>query len=563
MPRRRSSTRRSVSAEPARSAPPTRPRNGQLWYNGDEADRVVRWFRERLVHTEGLWAGRPFVLTDWQEFDIVRPLFGWMRWDSQWRLWVRRYSKGQIWLPRGNGKSELAAGVELFLLDGDGEEGAEVYSAAEDRDQASIVYRVAAQMVRLSPYLSAKRGLTPIDSTKRIISRRSNSFLVALPRDEMGSGAQGFKVHGAVVDELHTQKRRELLTALKKGMGKRAQGLFLTISTAGNDPASPEAEDYAYAKRVFEGAIVDNSLFVYIREAPEDADPFDEDVWYDANPALGDFLSIQTLREEAHEARGKPSEMNGFLQFRLNRHVSQVTRYIPMEAWDGRVKGSEGNIQLASDLRGRLGYGGLDSAAEQGLIAFELLIPDDEEPPTYDLVSRFWLPRDDIEAREIRDRSPYREWARDGTLTLTEGNVRDVATIAQDIVELATRYEVTEIGYRRTGALELAIALADEGLTMVPLASTATALNDATTALLELIVSGRLRHGGNAALRWEADGFSVKADSDRNIKPDQSHSSVAIPGMLALIRALDRAIRTEDSASYLFMEASGDADDSA
>jgi len=502
----------------------------------------VAWIERFCVHTDGLWARRPFLLTTWQREEIVRPLFGWQVWSPQYRMWVRRFSRAQMWLPRGNGKSELAAALELFLLTADGEEGAEVYIAAEDRDQASIVFRVAARMVQFSPVL--RKRLEVIQSTRRIIDPRTNSYLRALPRDSMGYGAQGFRVHGAVVDELHVQRRRDLLDALKRGMGKRAQPLLMTITSAGADPNSPEAEDYAYACRVRSGETSDPNLFVYIREAPADADPFDEAAWFDANPALGDFLSLDTLRQEAREAREKPSEMNTFLQFRLNRHVRQVTRFLPMEAWDATA----GMVQ-ESEHEGRLAFAGLDVAAEQGLAALQLVIPDDAEQPTYTVVSRYFLPEEDLADREHRDAMPYGTWAREGRLILTPGNVIDYAAIREEVLRVAERFEIVRLAYRRFGALQLALELAEAGLEVEPIASTPGQMNTGTRALLDLVLAGRLRHGGHPVLRWEADALAVKRDGDGNIKPDLSTSATSVPGILALVRALSTALVTREGVS--------------
>lgn len=525
---------------PPVSVAPKRPRNGQLWFDADEADRAVAFFRDYLVHTDGLWAGRPFRLTPWQEFEIIRPLFGWMRWSSQWKQWVRRYSRADIWLPRGNGKSEIAAGIALLLELADGEAAAEVYGAAEDRDQAGIIYRVAAQMVRLSPVLSRRRGLRPLDSVKRIVDEQTGSFYRALPRDEMGTGSQGFRVHGAIIDEYHVQKSKALTDALRKGMGKRTQPLYLMITTAGADPHSPEAEEYAYAKKVLAGEEHDPNLFVYIREAPEDADPFDEAVWFACNPALGDFLSIETLREEAREARAKPSELNAFLQYRLNRHVRQVTRYIPMDAWDATAGMDPEN----DDLSGRSWYAGLDTAAETGIAAFVLVGEDDEG--TVDVVCRFWVPGDDIEDREKRDRAPYRTWEREGRIEFTDGNVIDYAAVKDGIEQTADRYPINEVGYRRFGATQLVQELDAEGFTCIPIISSPAQMAEATKYMLDLILSGRLRHGGHPVLRWMADALVVRGDHDGNIKPDQRESPGMIPGMLALVRALDRAMRNQE-----------------
>jgi phage terminase large subunit-like protein len=357
-----------------------RPRSKRRpWFDNEEADRVCLVFEKVLKHTEGKWAGTPFVLTGWQADDIIRPLFGWKRWDPQWEMWVRQYSNGVILLPRGNGKTELAGGVVVVLLCADGEYGAEVYSGADDKDQAKIVYRPVAEMVNLSRRLSGR--LQVVESKNRIIDRRTNSFYQVLPRDRLGSGSQGFKVHGFVMDEYHTQKNKAFLNAMRKGMGKRIQPLGVVISTETDDPTGAAAEEFDYALKVHAGEIEDPSYFTYIRRAPVEAinDPFNEKHWYEANPALNDYLSIHTLRTEARQAQHKPSEVYDFLRFRLNIRTTQSVRWMPLDRWDdtagiSKEKPLEGNEELV----GRTCYAGLHLGAVTDVVALILDFPDDE-----------------------------------------------------------------------------------------------------------------------------------------------------------------------------------------
>jgi phage terminase large subunit-like protein len=192
---------------------------GTFIWDQAAADKVVAFFERVLVHTKGRYARTPFLLEDWQKTDIVAPIFGTHAYDEQYDEYVRQYRVAWIELARKNGKSELASGFALYGLVADGEESAEVYSVAADRDQASLVFDVARRMVELSPILSKR--LTIVASKKRIIDPSTNSFYAVLPGD--ASGALGTNPSMVLFDEVLTQKDRHLWDAMRQGFGTRRQ----------------------------------------------------------------------------------------------------------------------------------------------------------------------------------------------------------------------------------------------------------------------------------------------------------------------------------------------------
>lgn len=517
-------------------------RRPRFWFDEEEADRNVRFFEEVLRHTEGRWAGAPFILDDWQRDEIIRPLFGWMRFDEQTGLWVRRYSRAWVEIPRGNGKTEIAAGVVLQGLAADGEYGAEVYSGAEDRDQAEIVYRPAAEMVRMSPTL--RKRLKIVDSRKRILDPRTNSFFQVLPRDQMGTGAQGFKVHRGVIDEVHVQKTKHFMNAMKKGLGKRRQAMLFMITTAGDDPKGPAGEEHEYALKVLEDPDLDPTYFVYVKAAPPEAeaDPFNEKYWRIANPALGDkkkqgFLSIQTLREEATEARVKPSELNDFLRFRLNLWVRRSETWIPLD----RYRASAGLV-APEKLKGKTAYGGLHLAASTDLVAWVLDFPTESG---HQGIFKFWAPKDREADLSRRTMGQSDAWIREGFLDLTPGDVIDYSAVKQQLVRDAKKFDIEEIGYHRWGMTQLSNELQDEGLDIVPVSTAITSISPATKELERLVYQKRYLHGGNPVMEWMIMNAVTKTDSDKNIKIDAEKSKESVVGPIAAVMALDRAIRQE------------------
>lgn len=289
--------------------------------------RVTRidpvWFINNLTHTKGEFARQPFNLRPWQA-KIIQRLFT-TRADG-----LRQYRTCLLMLPRKNGKSELAAAVALYGLLADKELGAEVYSAASDKDQAALVFNVAAQMVRNDPELDAQVEI--VDSQKRIVHRKSGSFYRAISAEAYSK--HGFNCSLLVYDEIHAAQNRELWDVMTTSMGARSQPLTLAISTAGYDRHSILWELYSHAKKVAENPSLDPTFLPILYEAPIGADWTDERVWKKANPALGDFRSLEEMRIAAARAKEIPAQENTFRRLYLNQWTEQASRWLSLTAWD-------------------------------------------------------------------------------------------------------------------------------------------------------------------------------------------------------------------------------------
>lgn len=510
-------------------------------FNRDEAERNLWFFRNVLVHTKGRWAGRPFIPTPWQAQDIAN-IYGWQLEDQETGEWVRYFTSYWKEIARKNGKSEEAAGHALQGLMWDGEEGAEVYGAAEDREQAAIVYRVAKRMVELSPYLSKqvdKGRLKVVDSQKRIIHVPSDSVYIVLPRDEMGEGSQGFNPSRFVVDEVHVQKSGNLISALKRGFGTRSQPLGLYLTTAGLDTPSVYVTESDYSARVERGEVPSARRYVVIYRMPAKADPFDESKWPFANPAMegeGAFLSKATVRQEADEAKEKPSELNDFIRFRCNRRVGQITRWIPMDVWD--KCGAEFDEE---DLKGQRCYAGLDLAETKDIAALCLLFPE-----SHRTLWKFWTPAANIPELDRRTGGLASVWSRDGSLIVTPGNVADWDEIEKQVGKAAETYQFEELGYDPWHGSQLIQHLDDGGITVAKVPQTMAVLTDPTDKLEELVFGGTLRHNNDPVMRWMMGNVALlKSRDGTQKKPDKRQSSDKIDGVAALLNALERMIRAE------------------
>ncbi|MGI6121777.1 MAG: terminase large subunit [Saccharofermentanales bacterium] len=499
-------------------------------YDGDMADRAVT-FINLLKHTKGEWYGQPFDLIDWQE-QIVRDLFGIVKPNG-----YRQFNFAYVEIPKKQGKSELAAAIALYLTCGDFEYGGEIYGCAADRQQASIVFDVAVQMVEQNPALKAR--IKPLISQKRLIYKPLNSFYQVLSSEAYTK--HGLNVHGVVFDELHAQPNRQLYDVMTKGSGDaRKQPLYFLITTAGTDRHSICWEVHQKAEDILAGRKRDPSFYPVIFGADEDEDWTDEKVWKKANPSLGITVDIEKLRLACNSAKQNPAEENIFRQLRLNQWVKQSVRWMPMEKWDAcSFPVSE------TELLGRVCYAGLDLSSTTDLTAFVLVFPPETDEEPYFVLPYFWIPEENVPLRVSRDHVPYDIWKKEGFLLTTEGNVVHYGFIEKFIEDLGTKYNIREIAFDRWGAVQMSQNLEDMGFTVVPFGQGYKDMSPPTKELMKLVLEEKLAHGGHPVLRWCVDNIFVRTDPAGNIKPDKEKSTERIDGTVALIMALDRAIRNQ------------------
>ncbi len=507
---------------------PTKFKAKDSTYDKGAADYAVN-FIECLCHTKGTWAGKKFELIDWQE-QIIRDVFGTLKPNG-----YRQFNTAYIEIPKKQGKSELAAAVALLLTCGDGEERAEVYGCAADRQQASIVFEVAADMVRMCPALN--RRVKILSATKRIVYTPTNSFYQVLSAEAYSK--HGFNIHGVVFDELHTQPNRKLFDVMTKGSGDaRMQPLYFLITTAGTDTHSICYETHQKAKDIIEGRKIDPTFYPVIYGAEMDDDWTDPKVWKKANPSLGITVGIDKVKAACESARQNPAEENSFRQLRLNQWVKQAVRWMPMEKWD--------KCELAFDeeqLEGRVCYGGLDLSSTTDITAFVLVFPPTADDDKFYVLPYFWIPEDNLTLRVNRDHVPYDLWERQGFLKTTEGNVVHYAYIEKFIEALGERFNIREIAFDRWGAVQLVQNLEGMGFTVVPFGQGFKDMSPPTKELMKLVLEGKFAHSGHPVLRWMMDNVCVRTDPAGNLKMDKEKSTEKIDGSVATVMALDRAIR--------------------
>ncbi len=500
-------------------------------YCAPRADRPVKFFAELLLHTKGPYRRTPFRLEPWQEHEIVRPLFGEVLWSAEYSCYVRRYRIAYVVVARKNGKSELAAAIQLYLLIGDDEEAAEVYSAAKDTKQAGKVFLPALRMVQLSPPLA--RRLKYVQNARRISDERTASFYEIITAD--AKGELGHNPHGFNLDEVLSQPDGSLREAMTTAVGARLQELLFATTTETNEAGSFGANLIDEAERVQEDPARAPHIFAFVRKAPrtEDelarlrrifpshpdlpvsGDPWDEANWKWPNPALDTFKSRDAMRRQALEARANPRKENGFLQFQLNVRVQQVTRYIPMDLWDANA--------------GELFAGGW-------------------------VLWRFWVPESVVPLLDGHTDNAFSQWVRAGWATATEGDVIDYEAVYAAIEEDHGRYLITDVTYDRWSGEPVRQEIEDRtGLTLVESGTTYERMTAPMTEFMRMLKARELRHGGNPVARWMADNLEAKRPRDdpdrvRPVKPERHRSGKRIDGMPALFFAVDGSMAVEDAA---------------
>ena len=497
-----------------------------------KAQRVIR-FIECLRHTKGEFHGKPFHLLPWQR-KVVSDVFGTVRDEDPS---MRQFSSAYIEIPKKNGKSELGAAVALNMLANDDEWKAEVYSCASDRQQAGIVFDVAVDMVKQSPALRKRIKIIP--STKRMVFQPTGSIYQVLSSEV--ATKHGLNVSACIFDELHTQPTRKLFDVMTQGSGDaRKQPLFFFLTTAGTDRNSICWEVHQKAVDILEGRKRDPRFYPVVFGLPETENWKSEKNWHKANPSLGHTIGMDKVRDAYHKAIESPADENMFRQLRLNQWVKQSVRWMPMDKWD--ECGAAFDISM---LDGRVCYAGLDLASTSDLTTIVLVFPPDTEDEPYFVLPFFWLPDETLELRVRRDHVMYDVWEKQEFIQTTEGNVVHYGFIEQCIIHLSEKYNIREIAYDRWNAAMMVQALEDDGFTMVPFGQGFRDMSPPTKELMRLVLEHRIAHGGHPVLRWNMDNAFVKTDPAGNLKIDKAKSTEKVDGGVALVMALDRAMKNQ------------------
>jgi len=532
-------------------------------YNAEVADLVVYFFKHYLTHTKGRWAGNPFIPFPWQEHRILRPLFGILREppSEKYPNGLRRINSGYIEVPKKNGKSPLMSGIGIKGMVADYELKAEVFCAAADKKQATIIHEASEQMVRNNDELFAMCNI--VTSQKRI-TRLDNSF-DALSADVPNK--HGYSPSIVLFDELHAQAKPDLYNTLtEESTIARDQPLKLSITTAGWDQESICWKQREHAVKVLTGIIEDKEFLPVIYGMDEDEDWEDEANWKAVNPSMyweveregrkfyqiswGDTLyqsvddvpgifPLDKVSKSYKQAKEMPYKINFWRRMRLNQWTNQDVQIIDLKEWDAC-----GRKFSAEALRGQACYGGLDLSLTTDLTAFAMIFPEDDG--CMRVLVDLWVPADNVKNAIDRDGVPYDQWIREGWITTTPGNKIDYEFIKVRILKAAETYEIRELIYDPYRAVQISMQLQNQGMTVVPLPQNFSRMSEPTKTLLNLIKQGKFNHGNNPVLRWMASNITVLVDANENIRPDKKNKKKRIDGLVAVIDALSGFILHPD-----------------
>ena len=514
----------------------------EFYFDDNEAFKVSRFFSQMLTHPKGgSGKPKPFILEPWQE-EYVKNLLSWKHKSTG----LRKYRTTYLEIPRKNGKTTLAAGILLYMLLVDKENGKEVYSAATTRDQAGLVYEIAAGMVSNSPMLKSRCEL--IKSKKRIVT--ADGYFQACSAE--AGAIHGTNPHCVVFDELHLQKDREMWEAFHTGFGARTQPVFMAITTAGHDRSSVCWEQHEYSRNIIDGNIQDDSFYPLLFGAGQEDDWKSEETWAKANPCLDVSLNREYLRAECKQAQEIPGLENSFRRLHLNQWTEQESRLIPMNEWDKCAA----SIEIA-DFDGGVCFGGLDLSSTRDVTAFVLLFP---KADGVNVFPYFWIPEDNINRRAAQDQRVIRSFADAGFVEVTEGNEVDVMHVAKRITEICAPFDVRRIGFDPWNAAGPTQRMKELGIpedVLIKMVQGTSTYNEAIKQMLSMLGSQRLKHDGNKVLRWMASNAAGLADSNGNLKFHKGKSGDKIDGMTALGMALALYINENPEGSAYKQTGSG------
>lgn len=492
-------------------------------FDVDEVVRIVEVLR-LMPHTKGRWARVRFEPSVWQLVWIIAPVFGWKNVDG-FRI-VR-----EVWdeVPRKNGKSTLSSRLALVLLTADGEDGPEVYAAATSTEQARQVFNEAKVVAERSPDIRRRTGV-PLASVIRV----QKTFGVFRVLSKVAESVHGLNVSGAVVDEVHLHKKRDLIDAIETGTGARVQPLIFYITTAGDDDETTiYAEKHNYALALAEGAAHDPSVWVCVWCADKSDDPFSPVTWRKANPNYPESPRHEYLEQKAEKARVTPTFLPSFLRLHLNLRTA-----FSGERWNGADHWSEvGNVGLVDEqkLAGKRAFGGLAAWSASDMTALCWTFDNPEGDGVWSLW-RFFLPEDQLSELNRRTHGAAEVWSKTGLLTLTEGNQLDTEAHVAQIRADCARFDVRQLAYE--GALGIIAPLmqvldADAFRAMSP-----TTAGSSLIDFERLLSAGEYNHGGNPIAAWQVAHLIVRETAAAVLKIDRKASPENVYGLVAAEYAL-------------------------
>lgn len=509
-----------------------------LYFDRKAAQRSIKFF-QFLRHYKGKYEGKVFELDGWQQF-VLWNMFGWMKSNGK-----RRFRYAYVAVPRKNGKTALLSGIGLYMLMADGENAAEIYTAATKREQARLCFDDSSAMVESSPAL--RNRVKVFTNSLNIPATRSK--MAPLSSDSKKQDGTG--PHGGIIDEYHGHANDGMFKVLKSGMGGREQPIMWIITTAGFNKLGPCKKYQDKCEKVLKGIVEQDNLFAMIFTTDKGDDWNDEATWIKANPSYYSITTLQDfLKEEYIDAKNDSSMQVNFKTKNLNMWVDSEDVWIEDEKYMACTGEELQQQAIIEKLKGRTCYGGLDLASVEDLSSLGLYFPATKTEPACK-ITFFWVPEETVSKRVERDDIPYDEWVRDGWVMATPGNIQDYDAIRQFISGVreldgtmtesedcvATWFDLKSIAYDRYNSSQLVVDLMKDDLEMTPFGQGFVSMSFPTKEFVKLILKKDVLHFGNPIVRWQISNVSLQRDAAGNVKVSKEKSKEKVDGVVSDVMA--------------------------
>jgi phage terminase large subunit-like protein len=493
-----------------------------FYFDKQKAELVLK-FKQAMPHTKGKWARDRLLLTlePWQCFMNMN-IFGWMRKDTD----KRRYRVAILFVPRKNGKSAEAATTGLYMLAADNEYGAEVYSGAANERQAKEVFTPAQIMTKKDSDFREFYGVQS-NASNIVIAENGSKFepLIGNPND-------GASPSCAIVDEYHEHQNDNLFETMQTGMGSREQPLILVITTAGDNISGPCYQMISDAQKMLDGVYDDDQTFAMIFTIDKGDDWKSEEALIKANPNFDVSISGDFLRSQQKNAINSARKQSAFQTKHLNIWVGSRSAYFNLEKWNNC---SDSKLDIV-DYFGKTAYLGLDLASKVDIAALVIIIPVGENE--YVMFNKSYLPEETI----LNGNDAYQQWAIDGWLTETDGQLIDFNVIQDDILDLCKNFVVEEVAYDPFQATMLATSLMAKNVPVVELGATVINFSEPMKQIEALTRTGGIKHNGDPCFTWMMSNVVSKTDRKDNEYPNKEKPENKIDGPVAMMMAMNRAM---------------------
>lgn len=512
-------------------------------YDSKKANHAIEFIENFCKHSKGKWGGKPIVLEVWQKA-FIAAAFGFVHGIDG----TRKYREVLLVVARKNGKSTVGSGIGLYLQIADGEPGSEVYAVATKKDQAKLVWLESKRMVKKSPALLKR--IKPLVS--EMVSEWNDSTFKPLGSDS--ETLDGLNVHGAMMDEIHAWKDKNLYDVIVDGTSSREQPMIFMITTAGTVRESVYDMKYEEAEMLLNGlddpdGYKDDRFLPIIYELDKREEWTDPSKWQKANPGLGTIKKIDQLETKVNKAKANSLLVKNLLTKDFN------IRETSTEAWLNFEQLNNPDTFDIEKLKPSYGIGGCDLSSTTDLTAAKVIFMVPEDPHIY-VKQMYWLPEDLLEQRSKEDKIPYNLWHEQGILRTTPGNSVHYKFVTKWFLEIRDECGIylPWIGYDRWSAKYWVEEM--EGYfgkeSMIPIAQGKQTLSSPMRLLGADLESKLVNYNNNAIDKWCLSNTAIAIDNNLNIQPNKTKNQRRrIDGTAALLNAY--VVLQEKRNDYLNM----------